>query len=128
MKNYKFLIERTQTGYSAFAEDENIPVFTTGKNFEELKGNMLDALNLYLEHSEKKPVTAENIITKVDLPSFFEFYSVINAKALSKRINMNETLLSQYVNGKKEPSEKQINKILTGIKDLGKELMQLEIA
>lgn len=128
MKNYKFLIERTQTGYSAFAEDENIPVFTTGKNFEELKGNMLDALNLYLEHAEKKPVTAENIITKVDLPSFFEFYSVINAKALSKRINMNETLLSQYVNGKKEPSEKQINKILTGIKDLGKELMQLEIA
>lgn len=127
MKNYKFLIERTQTGYSAFAEDENIPVFTTGKNFEELKGNMLDALNLYLEHAEKKPVTAENIITKVDLPSFFEFYSVINAKALSKRINMNETLLSQYVNGKKEPSEKQINKILTGIKDLGKELMQLEI-
>ena len=128
MKNYKFLIKRTKTGYSAFAEDENIPVFTTGKNFEELKGNMLDALNLYLEHAEKKPVTAENIITKVDLPSFFEFYSVINAKALSKRINMNETLLSQYVNGKKEPSEKQINKILTGIKDLGKELMQLEIA
>lgn len=128
MKNYKFIAERTQTGYSAFAEDENIPVFTTGKDFEELKTNMLDALNLYLEHSEKNAVTAQNIITKIDLPSFFEFYSVINAKALSKRINMNETLLSQYVNGKKEPSEKQINRIFTGIKELGKELMQLEIA
>ena len=128
MKNYKFVVEQTVTGYSAFAEDENIPVFTTGKNFEELKENMLDALNLYLEFSEKKAVTAENIITKIDLPSFFEFYSVINAKALSKRINMNETLLSQYVNGKKEPSEKQINRILTGVKELGKELMQLEIA
>lgn len=128
MKNYKFIAERTQTGYSAFAEDENIPVFTTGKDFEELKTNMLDALNLYLEHSEKNAVTAQNIITKIDLPSFFEFYSEINAKALSKRINMNETLLSQYVNGKKEPSEKQINRIFTGIKELGKELMQLEIA
>ncbi|QNS42181.1 XRE family transcriptional regulator [Chryseobacterium manosquense] len=128
MKNYKFVVERTQTGFSAFAEDENLPVFTTGKDFEEIKTNILEALNLYLEHAGKKAATAENIITKLDLPSFFEFYSVINAKALSKRINMNETLLSQYVNGKKEPSEKQIQKILTGIKDLGKELMQLEIA
>lgn len=128
MKNYKFVVERTQTGFSAFAEDENLPVFTTGKDFEEIKTNILEALNLYLEHAGKKAVTAENIITKLDLPSFFEFYSIINAKALSKRINMNESLLSQYVNGKKEPSEKQIQKILTGIKDLGKELMQLEIA
>ena len=128
MKNYKFVVERTQTGFSAFAEDENLPVFTTGKDFEELKKNILEALNLYLEHAHKKAATAENIITKLDLPSFFEFYSVINAKALSKRINMNESLLSQYVNGKKEPSEKQIQKILTGIKDLGKELMQVEIA
>ncbi len=128
MKNYKFVVERTQTGFSAFAEDENLPVFTTGKDFEEIKTNILEALNLYLEHAGKKTATAENIITKLDLPSFFEFYSIINAKALSKRINMNESLLSQYVNGKKEPSEKQIQKILTGIKDLGKELMQLEIA
>jgi transcriptional regulator with XRE-family HTH domain len=128
MKNYKFVVERTSTGFSAFTEDENIPVFTTGKDFKELKTNMLEALNLSLEHAGKKAVNAENIITKIDLPSFFEFYSVINAKALSKRINMNETLLSQYVTGKKEPSEKQINKILTGIKELGKELMQLEIA
>ena len=37
MKKYKFLVERTQTGYSAFIEDDNLPVFTTGKDFEELK-------------------------------------------------------------------------------------------
>lgn len=128
MKNFKFIVEQTKTGYSAFAEDENLPVFTTAKNYEELKRNMLNALNLYLEQTEKKLVTAEQIIPKIDLPSFFKFYSVINAKALSRRINMNETLLSQYVNGKKEPSEKQINKILSGVKELGKELMQLEIA
>lgn len=128
MKNYKFIVERTSTGFSAFAEDDSTPVFSTGKDLEELKKNILDALNLYLEHTGKKTVTADNIITKMDLPSFFEFYSIINAKALSKRINMNETLLSQYVNGKKSPSEKQIQRILSGVKDLGKELMQLEIA
>ncbi|MCB4235194.1 hypothetical protein LDL59_09065 [Kaistella anthropi] len=54
MKNYKFVVERTQTGFSAFAEDENLPVFTTGKDFEEIKTNILEALNLYLEHAGKK--------------------------------------------------------------------------
>ena len=128
MKNYKFIVEQTDTGYSAYTEDDDLTVTTTGKDFEELKNNMLEALNLYLDHTGKKNITAKQIITKIDLPSFFEFYSVINAKALSKRINMNESLLSQYVTGKKEPSEKQINRILIGVKELGKELMQLEIA
>jgi hypothetical protein len=41
---------------------------------------------------------------------------------------MNETLLSQYVNGIKKPSQKQTEKILAGIKSLGKELQQLEFA
>ena len=60
------------------------------------------------------------------LMAFFVFLN--NNSVLYSPINMNETLLSQYVNGKKEPSEKQINKILAGVKELGKELMQLEIA
>ena len=37
MKNYKFIVERTQNGFSAFTEDENLPVTTTGKDFDELK-------------------------------------------------------------------------------------------
>ncbi|MFC6268888.1 XRE family transcriptional regulator [Frigoriflavimonas asaccharolytica] len=128
MKKYKFIIERTNTGYSAFTEDDNLMVSTTGKNLAELKINMFDAINLYLKEKKETLATTEQIIFKIDLPSFFDFYSVINAKALSRRINMNESLLSQYVTGKKEPSEKQISRILTGVKELGKELMQLEIA
>lgn len=128
MKKYKFIVEKTGTGYSAFVEDfENYPVSTTGKSTDELKTNMLDALNTWLEFKGKPLASLEQIITKIDLPQFFEYYKEINAKALSKRIGMNETLLSQYVNGKKEPSQKQISRILNGVKELGKELTKIEI-
>jgi len=57
--------------------------------------------------------------------SFFEFYKVINAKALSKRIGMNQSLLSQYINGIKKPSPTQIKRILNGVQQIGKELAEV---
>ncbi|MOA67418.1 hypothetical protein D3C78_1945830 [compost metagenome] len=64
---------------------------------------------------------------KYDLASFFEFYKEINVSALGKRIGMQKTLLSEYKNGNRKPSDKQVNKILTGIKELGRELSELEL-
>jgi hypothetical protein len=40
---------------------------------------------------------------------------------------MNETLLSQYVQGRKKPSQKQTNKILQGIQQVGRELSNLNL-
>jgi hypothetical protein len=124
-----FIVERTSTGFSAYAADfSNLPVATTGGTMTELKENILDAVNLYLDYTGKEPVTAEDISASLDLPQFFEYYKVINAKVLSSRIGINNTLLSQYVNGVKKPSEKQVKKILDGVKELGKELAGLELS
>jgi len=40
---------------------------------------------------------------------------------------MNPTLLSQYVQGHKKPSDSQIEKILTGIQQIGKELAEINL-
>jgi len=129
MKSYKFIVEKTGTGFSAYAEDDNLPVFTTGTSFTELKNNILDAINTYLEFKKKPEVKEEQITTLMDLKSFFEFYPEFSAKGLSKRININHTLLSQYISGKKRPSQKQVDRILGGVKELGKEVSnQLEFA
>jgi predicted RNase H-like HicB family nuclease len=129
MKTISFIVEKTNTGFSAYAQNfETLPVGTTGDTITELKQNILEAANLYLEHISKKPITIEQVAITFDIPSFFDYYTVINAKALSKRIGMNNTLLSQYVQGVKKPSEKQVEKILAGIKDIGKELSELDIA
>jgi predicted RNase H-like HicB family nuclease len=115
----EMIIERTRTGYSAYAT--KFPVFTVGKSLEELKNNILEAVNLYLE-DQKMTVTADDLRVSVDLPSFFEFYKVINAKALSARIGMNQSLLAQYIKGNKKPSPAQTTRILKGVQQVGKEL------
>ncbi len=118
----EMIVERTRTGYSAFAV--KYPVYTVGKTLEELKDNMLGALNLFFE-GKGKTVTEEDLKISLDLPQFFEFYKVINAKALSERIGMNQSLLAQYISGSKKPSPTQTQRILQGVQQLGKELVSI---
>ena len=124
MRNQKIemIVERTKTGYSAYAK--KYPVATTGKNLPALKSNMLKALNLYFEDAGKF-FTENDIKITLDLPQFFEFYKVINAKALSERIGMNQSLLAQYIGGQKTPSASQTQRILKSVNEIGKELAQI---
>ena len=115
----EMIVEKTRTGYSAYATKHS--VFTAGKDFEELRNNMLDALTLHF-HRQQKKFTADNLKITLDLPQFFEYYKVINAKALSERIGMNQSLLAQYIKGIKKPSVIQTKKILKGVHEIGKEL------
>jgi predicted RNase H-like HicB family nuclease len=118
-------VEKTKTGFSAFAID--YPVFTTGKTISELTKNLAEALNLYFE-DDRYRVEEKNVDLEIDLQQFFQFYRVINAKFLADRIGMNPTLLSQYVQGRKKPSLLQTEKILNGIREVGRELSELSFA
>jgi predicted RNase H-like HicB family nuclease len=124
MKKIEVIVERTNTGYSAYAG--KLPVFTTGKTLQELKANMLEALNLYFEYNNKALISEESIKILLDLPQFFAFYKVINAKALSERIGMNQSLLAQYIKGIKKPSATQTQRILKGVQQIGKELSSIQ--
>ncbi|RYU91169.1 XRE family transcriptional regulator [Mucilaginibacter terrigena] len=125
MKKINLIVEKTSTGFSAYAED--LPVFTTGKSMTELKSNILEATNLYQEEVGGDAISLNDINITLDLPQFFDYFKVINAKALSERVGMNQSLLAQYVGGQKKPSVKQVEKILLGIRELGKELTELQI-
>ncbi len=129
MKKIVFIVEKTSTGYSAYAEDfKKIPAATSGNNLVELRRNIVDAYNSVAEYNGWKEVDIDAITVQLDLPQFFKFYKVINISGLSNRIVMSNTLLSQYIHGQKKASEKQIARIMTGVKELGKELANLEIA
>ena len=112
-------VEKTKTGYSAYAE--KYPVYTAGKTLDELKLQLIEALNLFFE-KEGKIITEKDLKIRLDLPQFFEFYKVINAKALSDRIGMNQSLLAQYIKGYKKPSPNQTQRILKGVQQIGSEL------
>jgi hypothetical protein len=127
MTKLKFNVEKTSTGYSAYREEKDGIVVTTGANLGELRKNILEAYNLYSDENGKKEIDADQVALQFDLPSFFEFYPEINTSALGNRIGMHKSLLSEYINGKRTPSDKQVHKILNGVKELGKELTQIEI-
>lgn len=124
MKVNKFIIEKTKTGYSAYCFDK--PIFTTGQTIHELQLNVLEASNLNLEEFGKT-ITLDSIELELDFKQFFDFYKIINAKHLARRIGMNESLLSQYVNGIKKPSKKQVSRIVQGLHEIGRELMELTL-
>jgi hypothetical protein len=117
-------ITKEDSGYSAHALIDNISINTQGETLEELKGMILEAVNLSFE-DKGFVFTEEELDYTYDLESFFEFYKVINAKALSKRIGMNHSLLSQYINGIKKPSTTQTKRILNGVQQIGKELTEV---
>lgn len=120
-------ITKEEAGYSASALVGNIFIATEGEAFEKLKANILDAVNLSFE-DKKLTYTLDEIKFSYDLESFFEFYKVINAKALSKRIGMNQSLLAQYIKGIKKPSIAQTKRILDGVQAIGRELSEVDFS
>ena len=123
-KKIKLIVEKTDTGFSAFSND--YPIFTTGKTIPELIDNALEATNLYFEE-EKIKIAHENLKFEIDFKQFFQYYKVLNSKFLAEKIGMNPTLLSQYVQGRKKPSDTQTEKILLGIHQIGQELSEINL-
>jgi len=116
---------KEDVGYSAYTYIKPYSINTQGDTFEELQEMILEAVNLAFEE-EGFVYTIEEIKYQLDLDSFFEFYKVINAKALSQRIGMNQSLLAQYISGHKKPSPAQTKRILNGVQKLGRELAEIE--
>jgi hypothetical protein len=117
----KITIIKEETGYSANILVSKNFIATEAETFEELRANVLEAVNLAF--GKKGFVyTINEIQFEYDLESFFDFYKVINAKALSERIGMNQSLLAQYIKGIKKPSVPQTKRILEGVQQIGREL------
>lgn len=122
-KKIKIKVEKTETGFSAFSDE--YPIFTTGKTVPELLANSYEATQLFFE--DKYEIANNNLKFEIDFEQFFQYYKVLNSKFLAERIGMNPTLLSQYVQGHKKPSESQTEKILSGIHQIGQELSEMNL-
>ena len=124
MKKIKFIVQKEDIGYSATSELGDVFIGTDGTTYEELLSNIAEATNLAFEEEGTK-YNLDDIRFEYDLTSFFHFYKVINVKALSERIGMNQSLLAQYIGGYKTPSPSQTKRILLGVHQIGKELSEV---
>lgn len=122
-KKIKMIVEKTGTGFSAYSDE--YPIFTTGLTIPELINNALEAVQLNFE--DEYEITHENLKFEIDFSQFFGYYKVINSKFLAEMIGMNPSLLLQYVQGQKKPTESETEKILRGIHQIGQELSDLNL-
>jgi len=127
MKTFKkkiiIIVEKTGTGFSAYSQE--YAIFTTGRTVPELINNSYEATQLYFE--DKYEISHDNLKFEIDFEQFLMYFKVLNSKFLAERIGMNPTLLSQYVQGHKKPSENQTEKILRGIHQIGQELSEINL-
>ena len=123
-KKLPVVVMKEKTGYSATIDIDDIFIGTEAETFNELKDNLLEAVNLAFE-DKRVEYSLNDMQLDFDLASFFSYYQVINAKALSERIGMNQSLLAQYINGIKKPSRAQKIRILEGIHQIGRELTEV---
>ncbi|MEN8250754.1 MAG: helix-turn-helix transcriptional regulator [Bacteroidota bacterium] len=122
-KKLTAVVMKEKAGYSATVNHGEYFIATEGDTHEELKTNILEAINFTFEE-EGTEYDLADIIFEYDLESFFHFYKVINAKALSQRIGMSQSLLAQYIRGIKKPSPAQKQRILNGVQQIGRELTE----
>lgn len=116
---------KEDNGFSAHTMSGKNFIATEGNDIDGLRINILEAINLSFKDKDFT-YTIEEVELRPDLASFFEFYKVINAKALSERIGMNQSLLAQYINGTKKPPHTQTQRILNGVQKVGKELAAIQ--
>jgi len=132
-KSVTIIVEKASDGFTAYVPE--LPgCITFGNSLDEIKENIREAITLQLEgmkeDGEEIPFNLQedfNIELKLDVAQVFNLYQSIHSTGFAKRIGMNQSLLSQYVNGIKKPSEKQARRILEGVVNFGRELSHIQV-
>jgi hypothetical protein len=129
MKTINIIIESAKDSIWGRWENGKDIVVSSGANLEELKVNLVEAINLYLEETDKSPLDVgyDNFEFQVDLESLFEINDFINISKLAEHAGLNKSLLRQYARGLKYPSIKQALKIERALQDIGSNLVNTKI-
>jgi predicted RNase H-like HicB family nuclease len=133
MEKILIIVEKTETGYSAYSEDV-LGCVAVGGDMDQIKLSMLEAIEFHLEglkeFKEEIPEKLRgeySLDFKLDIQTFFEWFDIVLSQTgLSKISGINRSLLSRYANDEKtKPSEKQLRKLESSIHKFGAELQSI---
>ena len=135
MKTLKVIIEKSDEGLYGRIEGRKsyLPV-TFGKSKKEVLQNLTALIKDYQGYEKDGDsfwlnLKTENLQFEItyDLQAFFSEYDFLNASAIARHANMNESLVRQYASGKKYPSSEQAKKLEDTIRNLTKELNKVSL-
>jgi hypothetical protein len=135
MKTLQVIIEKGDDGLYGRIEGRKsyLPV-TFGNTKKEVLQNLKELIKDYQKHEKngdsfwlKLDIEALQFEITYDLQSFFSEHDFLNASAIARHANMNESLVRQYATGKKFPSVEQAKKLEDTIRQLTKELNKVSL-
>lgn len=133
----KVQVEKTDDGVY-WGTTQNIPGVVTadGRTLNELKANITEAIELYLEVAQdidKKEIlelfsNGIKLEYKLELSNLFVQLKVLNKSAFATRIGVSSGLMRQYASNKNiYISEERARKIEEGLHQLGEELQAVKL-
>ena len=134
MRVLNVVIERTENNFSAYLAEVD-GIVATGSSVDEIKANIMNAITSLLEDCKEygdevpEELSGEYSLNfKMDVKSFFDFYSGIFTKAGLERITgINQKQLWHYASGNRNPRPEQLIKIETALHRLGEELIAINL-
>ena len=102
---------------------------TVGNNINDVTDNLRDLVADYIAHEGQALAHWQHVDAKdiaftyeYDLTALFEVFDSIKINSVATLAGLNQSLMRQYVTGKKRPSERQAKKIEEAIRQLGQRL------
>ena len=134
MRVLNVIIERTENNFSAYLAEVD-GIVATGSSVDEIKANIMNAITSLLEDCKEygdevpEELSGEYSLNfKMDVKSFFDFYSGIFTKAGLERITgINQKQLWHYASGNRNPRPEQLIKIETALHRVGGELIAINL-
>lgn len=134
MHTLKATIESLNTNHSAYINNLD-GVVATGSTFAEVKNNLIEAINLFIEACKEtgcelpKELQGDyRIEFKMDVKSLLSLYTGIFTKSgLERLTGINQKQLWHYANGNSVPRRAQVLKIEKALHNLGAELLSLHL-
>jgi len=129
----KVIVEKAKD-HTYWGTTQNIPgvVSAYGSSLEELKENLKNAFDDYIEVAEAEKETWVKDVRKMtnwdyqmDLQAFFGLIPEVKISAIGKKAKINESLMRQYATGKAVASEARVKLIEQAIHALGQELLSV---
>ena len=130
----KAIIEKAENNYSAYFEGLD-GVVSVGDTLEEIKANLTEALDVYIEASKEMGCKIPECLKgeyeiqfSMDVKSLLEYYEGIFTKAgLERLTGINQKQLWHYANGKSVPRRAQAQRIEKALHRLGAELLSVSL-
>ena len=132
MEKIIMIIEKSKDFFDAYS-DNCEGIYAAGPDVEAVKEDTYRAIegikrNLPEERWPKQIKGEFEIEWKFDIPSFLEYYSnFMSLAGMEKMTGIHQKQLSNYLNHRSVPRQKQADRIITGIHKFARELLSITL-